>query len=116
MIGTLTSITESVGKTIDPAKMKKTAASMNSFMSNSESKLRNMTDEKGNNIGEKLYQTMGTPLKMAQAMGQGMPIPGMNMPQQKRSGSEKTDDSVSKKNNKGKSKDKSNVTVKKNTE
>lgn len=116
MIGTLTSITESVGKTIDPAKMKKTAASMNSFMSNSESKLRNMTDEKGNNIGEKLYQTMGTPLKMAQAMGQGMPIPGMNMTQQKRSESEKSDDSINKKNNKSKSKGKSNVTVKKNTE
>jgi hypothetical protein len=70
MIETLSSISKNVGDKIDPNKMKKTAASMNTFMQNSESHLRNLKDENGNNIGDKIFKTMGKPLELAKYMSE----------------------------------------------
>lgn len=71
MMGTLQSISQSVGDKIDPSKMKKTANTMNGFMQNSQSQLRNMKDEQGNNIGEQLFKAMGGPLNMAKEFSEG---------------------------------------------
>lgn len=71
MMGTLKSISESVDKNIDKEKMKKTAKTMQGFMMNSEQRLKEMKDEKGNPIGDKLFNAMSGPLNMAKNMSEG---------------------------------------------
>ena len=120
MMGTLQSISQSVGDKIDPTKMQKTANTMNGFMQNSESQLRNMKDESGNNIGEKLFAAMGNPLNMAKEFSEGKMPQMPQMPQMNttsRDSSESTEPNVtsdsaktsvkSKKNRKSKNKNRS---------
>ena len=68
MVDTLQAVTSEIEHDMDKDAMQKTANQMNFFMQNSESRLRNMKDENGNNIGEKLYEKMGNPLEMAKNM------------------------------------------------
>ena len=68
MVDTLQAVTSEIENDMDKEAMQKTADQMNLFMQNSESRLRNMKDENGNNIGEKLYEKMGDPLEMAKNM------------------------------------------------
>lgn len=78
MMGIIRSATNVTNK-INPAKMKKTAMTMNSFMQDSTSKLRTMKDEHGNMIGEKLFSAMENPLKMVKDIQSGkLVLPGIN--------------------------------------
>jgi hypothetical protein len=66
MIQTAKSVTDKIRTSIDPNKMKKTAGQLSSFLQNSEAKIKDMKDEKGNPIGSQLMETLEAPLKMAQ--------------------------------------------------
>lgn len=68
MFETAKSVTEKLGPTIDKAKMKKTASKLTSFLKNGESNLKNMKDDKGNPIGEKIMESLKLPLKLAESM------------------------------------------------
>jgi hypothetical protein len=59
-------ITKTMGDKLDKDKMAKTATKLFSFLQNGESNLRNMTDDKGNPIGEKIMKSLEIPLKFAQ--------------------------------------------------
>lgn len=71
MMGTLQSITSTVTNKIDPTKMKKTAVKMNSFMQGSVDQFKNMKDDAGNPIGDKLLSAMENPLKMLKQFNGG---------------------------------------------
>ena len=71
MFETAKSVTEKLGSKLDKNKMKKTAQQMTGFLQNGESNLRGMTDDKGNNIGEKIFQSIKLPLQMVQNMDSG---------------------------------------------
>jgi hypothetical protein len=56
--------------------MKKTAAQVSTFMENGEANLKNLKDEHGNPIGDKLMESLQGPLKMISQMQNGK---GVNM-------------------------------------
>lgn len=66
-------ITENMGNKLDKQKMAKTATQLFSFLQNGESNLRNMKDDQGNPIGEKIMKSLEGPLQFAKAFqpGQG---------------------------------------------
>jgi hypothetical protein len=71
MFDTAKSVTDRVGKTLDQSKMKKTANQLSDFMSNGEEKLRGMTNEKGENIGQQIFDKLKLPLQFAKSFGMG---------------------------------------------
>lgn len=74
MFETARSVTEKLGPKIDRSKMKKTATKLTTFLKNGESNLKNMKDEMGNPIGEKIMESLKIPLKLAESMeGRGQP-------------------------------------------
>ena len=54
------------GENPESAIMAKTATQLFNFLQNGESNLRNMTDEKGNPIGDQIMKSLEVPLKFAQ--------------------------------------------------
>ena len=66
MSETIRRVAENAKNNIEVSKMKKTADSMKHFMSNSEDMLKNMKDDQGNPIGDKLLGAIG-------GNGTGMP-------------------------------------------
>lgn len=68
MFDTAKSVTEKLGPKIDKGKMKKTASKLTHFLKNGESNLKNMKDDKGNPIGEKIMESLKIPLKLAETM------------------------------------------------
>lgn len=66
-------LTENAKKNIDQKKLMKTAVGVKSFMANSEEKMKEMTNEKGEPVGEQLLSMMSVPLKMMNFMGMGIP-------------------------------------------
>jgi hypothetical protein len=71
MFETAKSVTEKIGSKIDKNKMKKTASQVSNFMKNGESNLKNLKDESGNPIGDKLMASLEGPLKMITSMQDG---------------------------------------------
>ena len=65
---TLKKVAENAKKTIDITKMKKTGESMHQFMTNSQDKLKDMKDAKGNPIGQQMMNSMAIPLSMMKFM------------------------------------------------
>jgi hypothetical protein len=76
MFQTAKSVTEKLGSKLDKNKMKKTAAQVSTFMENGEANLKNLKDEHGNPIGDKLMESLQGPLKMISQMQNGK---GVNM-------------------------------------
>ena len=66
MFETAKSVTEKIGNKLDKSKMEKTAMQLSRFLQNGESNLKNMTDDKGNPIGDKIMKSLEGPLKFAQ--------------------------------------------------
>jgi hypothetical protein len=64
------SVADRVGGKMKKDKFNKTAAHFNNFMNNSQDNLKDLKDEDGNPIGEKLMNTLNIPLQMAKMMGQ----------------------------------------------
>lgn len=73
MFETAKSVTEKLGATLDKNKMKKTALQLSEFLKNGENNLKNMKDDKGNPIGEKIMKSLEIPLKLAQSMDMEKP-------------------------------------------
>ncbi len=71
MLETAKKVSQTVGQKIDRAKMGKTVDKLASFMKDGESNLKNMKDDKGNPIGEKIMDSLKGPLEMAQKMSKG---------------------------------------------
>lgn len=71
MYETAKTVSKRVGNQIDKTKMGKTIEKLAAFMKDGESNLKNMKDDKGNPIGEKLMNSLKGPLEMAQKMGNG---------------------------------------------
>jgi hypothetical protein len=65
---TLKKVAENAKKTIDITKMKKTAESMKNFMANSQEKMKDLKDAKGNPIGQQMLNSMSVPLSMMNMM------------------------------------------------
>lgn len=76
MFETAKTVSKRMSGQIDRVKMGKTVDKLASFMKDGESNLKNMKDDKGNPIGEKLMNSLKGPLEMAQRLGKdqnGMP-------------------------------------------
>ena len=76
MLETAKKVSQTVGQQIDRTKMGKTVDKLANFMKDGESNLKNLTDKKGNPIGEQLMESLKGPLEMAQKMSKnknGMP-------------------------------------------
>ena len=71
MYETAKTVSKKVGNQIDKNKMGKTVEKLALFMKDGQSNLKNMKDEKGNPIGEKLMESLKGPLEMAQKMSNG---------------------------------------------
>jgi hypothetical protein len=71
MMETAENISRKIRGNVDMRKMEKTAGLVGHFMENSQDKLRELKDENGNPIGEKLMQQFKYPMQMAMAMGNG---------------------------------------------
>lgn len=71
MFETAKSVTEKIGKTLDGKKMEKTANKVFSFLKNGKENLKNMKDDSGNPIGEKLMSSLAGPLQMVEKLGAG---------------------------------------------
>jgi len=82
MFDTAKSVSQRVGKTMDKNKMRKTANQLNEFMSHGEEKLKGLKNEKGENIGSKIFDSLKIPLQLAQSMGSNSTNPEQmpNMP------------------------------------
>lgn len=61
---TLRKVAQNAKTNITIDKMKRTAESMKHFMANSQEKIKDMKDENGNPIGQKMMNTMAVPLSM----------------------------------------------------
>lgn len=70
------SVAKETEQTVDPKKLKGVAGHFTNFMNNSTNMLKNVKDEKGNPIGEQLFNSMKIPLQFMQGMN------GMNGTQQ----------------------------------
>lgn len=76
MLDTAKIVSKTIGQKIDKNKMGKTVDKLANFMKDGESNLKNMKDDKGNPIGEKIMDSLKGPLEMAQKMSKnqgGMP-------------------------------------------
>lgn len=71
MFETAKKVSEKYGKNIARDKMGKTVDKLASFMKDGENNLKNMKDEKGNPIGEKIMSSLKGPLEMAQQFEKG---------------------------------------------
>lgn len=71
MFTTAESVTQKLGNQIDISKMKKTASMVGNFMKNSDDKLKNLKDDKGNPIGPNILKQLSMPLQLAKMMGAG---------------------------------------------
>lgn len=71
MFDTAKAVTEKIGSKLDRNKMQKTALQLSDFLKNGENNLKNMRDDKGNPIGEKIMKSLELPLKLAQSMEGG---------------------------------------------
>jgi hypothetical protein len=72
------SVADRVGGRMKKDQMKKTAAHLDNFMNNSHENLKDLKDENGNPIGEKLMNTLNIPLQLAKMMGQQQNKGGKN--------------------------------------
>lgn len=77
IMGIAKSVADRVGGKMQKDKYQKTAKQFNNFMNNSQDKLKELKDENGNPIGEKLMNSLNMPMMMAQMMGGQGGIPGM---------------------------------------
>jgi hypothetical protein len=71
MFDTAKSVTSKIGKSLDQNKMKKTANQLQEFMANGEEKLKSMTNEKGENIGQQIFDKLKLPMQFAKMFGAG---------------------------------------------
>jgi hypothetical protein len=67
------SVADRVGNNMKRDKFNKTADHFNKFMNNSQNNLKDLKDENGNPIGEKLMNSLNIPLQLAKMMGQQKP-------------------------------------------
>lgn len=65
ILKTAKSVTEKMGKSIDPKKMEKTAKTMTAFLASGSDKLKNLKDEHGNQIGQNILSAMQNPAQLA---------------------------------------------------
>lgn len=68
---TLQKVAQNAKGKIELSKMQKTAESMKQFMANSQERVKNLTDENGNPIGEDILNNLSTPMNILKSMNFG---------------------------------------------
>lgn len=68
MFDTAKSVSSRIGTTIDKKTMIKTASKLQNIVANGEDKIKGMKNEKGENIGEQLFDKLKMPLQLVQTM------------------------------------------------